>query len=188
MESKPTSGAPGTYRLTIRVKLLPAEPRPAQVQRRSNKGLLLGLVAAAAGLLGWIGLHLFKAEPVSSTPIPPPAQAKPAYLTAETRSPAVEAKPMSFVVTEVIPEVPRSARQTIRGTIRVSVRAIVGKDGAVLAATADDPGPSRYFERLAVEAAKKWMFAPASGEAQRIAVVRFSFTRTGTTARAKPLL
>lgn len=64
---------------------------------------------------------------------------------------------------------------------------ILGKEGRVLGATADDPGPSRYFERLAIEAAKKWTFTPADSAAQRIMVVRFNFTRAGTTARANTL-
>ncbi|HWJ00697.1 MAG TPA: energy transducer TonB [Burkholderiales bacterium] len=87
----------------------------------------------------------------------------------------------------MIPEVPRSAQKTIRGTVRVSVRVIVDKKGSVLAATADDPGPSRYFERLALQASEKWTFAPTDSEKQRIMRVRFSFTRAGTTARANSL-
>jgi TonB family protein len=87
----------------------------------------------------------------------------------------------------VIPEVKRSARETIRGTVRVSVRVIVDQEGSVLAATADDPGPSRYFERLAIQASKKWTFAPTDSEEQRIMLVRFAFTRAGTTARASSL-
>ena len=87
-------------------------------------------------------------------------------------------------INEVIPDVPRSARETIRGTIRVSIRVIVDKEGKVLAATADEPGPSRYFERLAVEASKKWTFTPADTEEQRIMLVRFYYKRAGTSARA----
>lgn len=65
---------------------------------------------------------------------------------------------------------------------------IVDAEGTVLAATADEPGPSRYFERLAIEASKKWTFTPADSETQqRIMLVRFNFTRAGTTARAKSL-
>lgn len=64
---------------------------------------------------------------------------------------------------------------------------IVDKKGSVLAATADDPGPSRYFERLALQASEKWTFAPTDSEEQRIMLVRFSFTRAGTTARANSL-
>jgi TonB family protein len=66
----------------------------------------------------------------------------------------------------------------------VSVRVIVDKEGTVVVATADDPGPSRYFERLAIQASKKWAFAPTQSEEQRIILVRFNFTRAGTTARA----
>jgi TonB family protein len=87
----------------------------------------------------------------------------------------------------VIPDVPRSARETIRGTVRVSVRVTVDKEGTVLVATADDPGPSRYFERLATEASRKWKFAPTDSGEQRTMLVKFNFKRAGTTARADSL-
>jgi hypothetical protein len=135
---------------------------------------------------------------VSDEPLP-----KLAAETAETRAAEVEPRsteakpPESGVreqpdappspINEVIPDVPRSARETIRGTIRVSVRVIVSNEGAVLAATAEDRGPSRYFERLAVEASKKWTFTRADRGEQRIMLVTFSFTRAGTTARANSL-
>ena len=92
-----------------------------------------------------------------------------------------------LIISEVIPDVPRNARETIRGTVRVSVRVIVDKEGTVLVATADDPGPSRYFERLAIQASKKWKFAPTDSGEQRIMLVRFNFRRAGTTARADSL-
>jgi TonB family protein len=154
-----------------------------------------------------------KVESQSPAPAPTPNEAtsvvsdepppKIAPSTSETESANVttveprstESKPVAFdvpeepdaspsPVNEVIPDVPQSALQTIRGTIRVSVRAIVDREGMVLAATSDDPGPSRYFERLALEAAKKWTFTPADTQEQRIMLVRFNFTREGTTARA----
>jgi hypothetical protein len=95
-----------------------------------------------------------------------------------------EASPSS--INEVIPDVPQSALQTIRGTVRVVIRVIIDKEGTVLAATPDVPGPSRYFERLSLEAAWKWTFAPSDTQEQRIMVVGFNFTREGTTARADP--
>lgn len=61
---------------------------------------------------------------------------------------------------------------------------MIDKGGTVVAATADDPGPSRYFERLAVEASRKWTFTPANTEEQRTLLLDFSFTRAGATARA----
>jgi TonB family protein len=118
---------------------------------------------------------------------------RPAPETAATRSTEVEPKVLQppaaapSPIDEVIPNVSRSARETIRGTIRVSVRVIVGKDGTVLDATVDEPGPSRYFARLALEASRKWTFAPQDSAEPRVTLVKFYFKRTGTTGHADPL-
>jgi TonB family protein len=90
----------------------------------------------------------------------------------------------SRAVHEEIPEVPVRASRTIRGTVRVSVRVIVNDDGTVFAALTDERGPSRYFERLALEAAKKWTFTPADASDQRVVLIRFAFSRDTTTANA----
>ncbi len=103
------------------------------------------------------------------------------------RTTQVKATTLSSVIHEEVPDVPRSARRTIRGHIKVYVRVIVDPDGTVYAALADRPGPSRYFERLSIEAAKKWTFPPADTEGQRLLQVRFDFSRGGTTARAVTL-
>lgn len=102
---------------------------------------------------------------------------KSAQVSASTASP----------IQEVIPSVPRSALDTIRGTVRVSVRVTINEQGAVVAASADDPGPSRYFERLALEASRKWTFTPARMQEPRTMLLRFNFTRDGASARAAPL-
>ena len=60
---------------------------------------------------------------------------------------------------------------------------IVARDGTVLAATADEPGPSRYFARVVTEAAKQWTFAPSDTDDRRVKLVRFYFKRSGVTAR-----
>jgi TonB family protein len=91
------------------------------------------------------------------------------------------------VLERVLPDVPASASRTIRGSVRVSVRVIVEQDGTVFAALAENPGPSRYFERLAIEAAKRWTFVPSQGEDQRLMLIRFVFTRDGTAAHATAL-
>lgn len=198
MESQ--SGTPPSRRLVIRVRLPSKRPPPAPVRRSWSRGALLLLLVAVAVALTWLGISMFRADPtsapapraaapvVSDVPLP-----KPAIETAETRPAEVEPKGVeqpdapASPLNEVIPEVPRSARETIRGTILVSVRVTVGKDGTVRLATAKDRGPSRYFERLAVEASRKWTFAPQGSAEQRTTLVTFSFTRTGTTARANPL-
>src|SRR5690606_25112814 len=85
--------------------------------------------------------------------------------------PGVDSDLDSPEVHRVVPDVPDSARRTIRGRVRVSVRVIVEKEGTVFAALAEEPGPSRYFERLAIEAAKQWTFAPAESDDQRLMLV-----------------
>jgi TonB family protein len=226
--AKPESGTPSTARLVIRVKIIPDGPPPAPVRQRLSRGALALILGAAAVLLSWVGISVFRTDQTSApvandgppnvesqspTPAPAPSETTPmvkdepppklAIDRAETRSAEVEPRSTDVKsveskvrvpsdaspspVDEVVPNVPRSARETIRGTIRVSVRVIIDKQGTVLLATADEPGPSRYFERLAIAASKKWTFTPADSEEQRAMLVRFYFTRAGTTARASSL-
>jgi TonB family protein len=79
------------------------------------------------------------------------------------------------------------ARRTIRGHIKVWVRVIVDQNGSVFAADTDRTGPSGYFQRVAIEAAKKWTFPPVDTPARRMMQVRFDFTRDGTKGRAVTL-
>lgn len=86
-----------------------------------------------------------------------------------------------------IPTVPERVLKAIRGHVRVSVRVIVVREGTVFAALVDAPGPSKYFERLALDAAKKWTFPPVDNDEQRWELVSFDFTRDGTTGGAVPI-
>jgi len=88
---------------------------------------------------------------------------------------------------EVIPEVPQSVRRTIQGHIKVWVRVTVNPRGSVSAAVADRTGPSRYFQRQAIEAAKKWTFPAVDAPPQRTMQIRFDFSRDGTTGHAVAL-
>jgi TonB family protein len=88
------------------------------------------------------------------------------------------------VLHEEIPDVPRHARNTIRGRIIVAVRVTVDSSGNVVDETLENPGPSRYFARLATTAARKWKFAPADKEDSRKWLLRFEFSRGGATGYA----
>lgn len=194
-DEKPQSSTPSAGRLVIRVNLTPKEPPQAPVRPRLSRGALLLILGAVAVLVSWVGISLFRPDPTpapavteaapDSVPPPPAPVSSPGEAAPVVGLPKADAPPSP--INEVIPDVSRGARQTIRGTIVVSVRVTVGKDGTVLAATPVIRGPSRYFERLAVEAAKKWTFTPAVREEQRIMLVSFSYKRAGTTARASPL-
>lgn len=81
------------------------------------------------------------------------------------------------------PDIPAQIRKTIHGHVKVSVRVIIDEGGSVFAALVDSPGPSHYFDKVAIEAAKKWTFPPAESSS-RLKLVRFDFTRDGTTGQA----
>ncbi len=181
-----------------------ARPAPSRAKPPKPRALLAVMVGAVVILaLGWTGMRVFRTHRI---PAPPAAQAPAGSLlqtpgaaasaAAEVRAPvsAVSAtKPGSDITTspsalhEVIPDVPWSARRTIRGHIKVWVRVILEQDGSVFAAVADRSGPSRYFQRLAIEAAKKWTFPPVDTPSRRVMQIRFDFSRDGTTARTVTL-
>lgn len=176
-------------RLVIRIKLPPGEPPPAPDPPRLRKGALLLIAGAVAVALILVGMYLFRTEP---TPAPAPSTVAPVVSDQPAPPPApetVEPKPVEAppsAISEVIPDVPQRALNTISGTIRVTIRAIVDKEGKVLDATVQEQGASRYFARLALEASRKWTFAPSPSQEQRVMQIRFYFRRAGVTARASP--
>jgi TonB family protein len=89
------------------------------------------------------------------------------------------------VVHQVLPDVPQSARSTITGTVKVSVRVEVDSSGKVTAATLKSPGPSKYFAGLALRAAQDWEFSPAEVDGKPTAsawLIQFRFKRAGAQA------
>jgi TonB family protein len=177
-------------RLVIRVKLISQETPEPPARWRSSRTALMLIVAAVAIALSWLGISTLFAP---DAPAPPAATKAAVASSAQPEPRAVEPEvrqepdaPPS-PINEVIPEVPRSALETIRGTVRVSVRVAIDKQGKVVEAGTVERGPSRYFERLALEASKKWTFTPANSEARRMMLVRFNFTRAEASAHASPL-
>jgi len=86
------------------------------------------------------------------------------------------------VVGRVMPQVSPSARRTIQGTIKVRVKVTVDTAGNVAKATLESAGPSKYFSRVAMEAARDWKFSPAEAGAEW--KLQFAFTRARTEASA----
>ena len=180
-----------------------ARPAPSMGQLQRPRALLSAMVGAAVILaLGWIGLRVLGTHRTPDSPLPPvqaPA-GSPAPVSGSALPASAPQAPISRVsptkpgrnavatspaaLHEVTPDVPWSARRTIRGHIRVWVRVIVDPDGSIFAADTDRTGPSSYFERLAIEAAKKWTFPPVDTPTRRTIQIRFDFTREGTTERA----
>jgi TonB family protein len=93
------------------------------------------------------------------------------------------------VLQRVMPQVSPSARRTIQGKIKVRVKVNVDAAGKVAKATLESAGPSKYFSRVALEAAREWKFSPArTGEqgADREWKLQFAFSRAKTEVSAVP--
>jgi TonB family protein len=88
----------------------------------------------------------------------------------------------------VTPRVSAGALNTVKGTIRIAVKVDVDGAGTVTKAQLQTAGPSKYFARLAAEAARDWKFKPAMENGQAVAsewVVRFAFRRRGIEGSAE---
>lgn len=179
---------PPTDRLVIRIKLVTEEepPPPPPPARGLSKGALVLIGGVVAVVLGWFSIGSLRSDP----PPPPAVTAvaplpKPVKPVEHEQPPQAETPPST--INEVVPDVPQSALDTIRGAIKVVIRVTLDKQGTVVASTTEKRGPSRYFERLSREAAKKWTFTPAKSEDHRTMRVQFNFTRAGATANASPV-
>ena len=85
------------------------------------------------------------------------------------------------VAGRVLPDVLRSASKTIQGKVEVRIRVTVDPSGNVSNAAFDSPGPSKYFAKLALQAAQHWRFTPAQVDGQAVSsvwILQFQFTQT----------
>jgi TonB family protein len=89
------------------------------------------------------------------------------------------------VMRRVIPDIPKSARNTIHGTIKVSVHVDVSPSGKVIAAKFRTSGPSQYFAQKAIKAAEQWEFTPQPDTVSWL--VNFYFRRSGVDASPQAL-
>jgi TonB family protein len=84
------------------------------------------------------------------------------------------------VAHEVIPDVSKNSRNTITGTIRVTVQVELDPSGKVRSAKLKNAGPSKYFAGLALKAAQRWEFSPQPTASTWL--IQFRFKRSGTQA------
>jgi TonB family protein len=124
---------------------------------------------------------------VSANPPAYASQTPPAVISKPPAAPIATPQPPSAsgdgVVHRVLPEVSQNARNTITGRVKVVVRVDVDATGKVTAAKLTSPGPSRYFAKLALNAAQGWEFSPAQANGQPAAsawTLHFRFGRRGT--------
>jgi len=86
------------------------------------------------------------------------------------------------VLAQVLPEPSQKAQATIQGKVRVGVKVHVDSAGNVSGAEFVSPGPSKYFADLALQAARRWDFAPAKVDGHAVPsewLIVFHFTPAG---------
>ncbi len=163
-------------------------PTPAIAGQRKESAkwpYWLGLAALVA-----VAVFLIVRQKPSSPPTELQSTQSPQGGTTESSQSATETTNTgnrSGVVRRVMPQVSPNARRTIQGKIKVRVNVEVDAAGNVGKATLESAGPSKYFSRVALEAARDWKFSPAqTGEqgAAREWRLQFAFSRSGTEVSA----
>ena len=117
-----------------------------------------------------------------------PALAHPESLREETTNavatlPGVAAA-QGDVAQRVLPDVLESARNSIHGAVKVTVKVDVDRSGNVEGTEIESRGPSKYFARAALQAAPLWKFKPPMVGGRGVLstwTLRFQFTHGGTT-------
>ena len=173
----------------------PAESRTETLGEAKSRRPLLIAAAAIVVALGILLALLYprsnKSSEATETAKAPATEPAPAPTTAHAPAPASPAvsSPVTTtktpvaageVVRQVLPEVPRSAQNTIRGTIKVVVRVQVDPSGKVTSASFKMRGSSGYFAKEALNAAKQWEFSPPQVDGQATAsewLLQFRFKR-----------
>jgi protein TonB len=115
----------------------------------------------------------------------PVASAAPAPVVAPVTHTAQTGEVKGEVANEVLPEVLPKAQATISGTINIQVQVNVDPSGTVSGATLSSPESSKYFSKLALQAAQKWRFKPARVDGEAVASVwklQFQFRQNGIDA------
>ena len=185
--------------ITARLKVVSPASRkitsvPVQEPPAKRRYKVAMIIAGIAVLVMLAGPRLLNRRPAGPALSPPAAgdDQQTSSTTVPFSAPLVPAEAAKAsaaglakgaVAHQVLPNVPQSARDTIQGTVRVRVKVAVDPSGNVTDATFDSPGPSKYFARLAMQAARDWKFTPPQVDGHNVAsewILRFGFGSTAT--------
>jgi serine/threonine protein kinase len=188
----PTSQAPTSQAPTPQVSRLPADikgpGKAAPAPTASKTRLLIPAIAVGVIVLVviWAGMRPFRSHPKSEPPVSSTAQSTqpPVAPAAASPSSATPVSAAAAVLHQEIPALSHGTRNSIRGQIKVTVVVTVDRSGNVVGETLENQGSSKYFARLATEAAKKWRFTPADSQDSRQWLLQFEFARGGASGQA----
>jgi len=179
-------------RLQPEARSVPAEPEPPLPPTRHYRYSWRMLIPIAVLLVFGLGAYFFhrvfasrgSASGAKIVVAPGPTQTR---SSAPSAAASAQGNAEARVLHQVLPDVPQSALNTITGTVRVSVRVNVDSSGKVTAAELASAGPSKYFARLALNAAQGWQFAPPQINGQpppSTWLLHFRFRQTSIQASA----
>ena len=170
----------------------PAPTGPAQAgqlnEPRSSKRLVAALmVVAVLVLVAAIGAIVVRSHEVKpgfesghtlamTVPAAAPESPVPAAQSAADETDGAVAE-------RVMPDILPAAVQSIHGQFDLAIRVHVDTVGNVSSAEFDEPGPSKYFGRVTMEAVQRWKFKPPQAGGQAVPSVwllQFQFTQAGT--------
>jgi len=197
----PANSVPDPYPDPVRRVGVPAESAGITAETPPSKSRVVALVGAGLLLIALIAILMMRshhtdpsvpaasqsasesqAAPLSEQPASEAAVPQP-QAPAAASTPVAKGVVKGDVAERIMPDVLASASGTIQGKISVKVRVAVDANGAVSNATLDAPGPSKYFAKVAMQAAERWRFKPAQVDGQPAAsvwVLHFQFRRSGT--------
>lgn len=174
-----------------------AEILPAKTDgARTGTNRRAVIVAAAVVVIAVFAIILIPkhhSDPTTAGEAPQATVGEPAQSTAPAPTPAPAPAPAARrdngavlkgdVAERAEPDLLPKAVASIHGGFNVVVRVKVDAAGAVSDATLDSEGPSRYFAKAAVEAARRWRFKPAQVKGEAVPsewLLHFRFTRGGS--------
>jgi TonB family protein len=165
--------------------------------------IVIALLLAVVALVPRPGSSLHTGAVSTQTPMEkqtpaaprPPTESKPATqkpaINSQSAAPASsQPQPEGSVAQQVLPDISRSARNTIHGKIKITAKVIVDSTGKVTSASLTSPGPSSYFANLALKASQQWRFTPAKIDAQPVAstwLLHYRISRAATEVTPEPL-
>ncbi|MDP9009897.1 MAG: protein kinase [Pseudomonadota bacterium] len=169
-----------------------APQNSSQARQSSSKAHLLGpaiAVSIIALVAIWAAMRPFRPHLKSEPPAASAAQTslqQPASQLPAAENPATSTSAASAVLHQETPVLSHRTRNSIHGQIKVTVLVTVDHAGNVVDEAVENRGSSKFFARLAADAAKKWQFAPTAAQEPRQWLLEFEFTRGGAAGRAVP--
>jgi hypothetical protein len=132
-------------------------PEPTARKPRLRYYVAAAVLVLGAAMAAGVAMHR------TAAPVAPDRQAEPPH-----RVPVAQDE----ITRRVLPDIPVKARNTIHGKATVVVGVAVDASGNVAKATLE-PGGSPYFGKLALEAARQWLFVRVEGAGPRNWILRF---------------